>query len=172
VSRSDHSWLPANHLWLLAARGLLLTPHGLPGTPERPTAAQVAPSVAVQTLSEAELSREKLRQEIVRLESDNESSKSLLSRVAPLGTFLTTCIAFVAAFVALWGQLTERRRERRQKLDEIYSRVATDLGSDKLAIKSGAALSSSAFYSLVMRPTASGSSNRCWRICESSTSFR
>jgi len=83
-----------------------------------------------------DLEAEKTREEIRELRS-RQGPRGLISDFAPLGTLL---IGLAGAAVAYGRFAHDRRTESIHRMDERFTHVATDLGSESEVVRSGAAV--------------------------------
>jgi len=113
----------------------------------------------VQSESQQRLQEEKLRQEIIKLELENQKLKNFWAQLPSYGAIFTALIALVGIFVTIWKQIIERSRQqqldRRQReldrqqreddslrrLDAKFASVVADLGSERRATQASAAVS-------------------------------
>jgi uncharacterized protein YjbI with pentapeptide repeats len=84
------------------------------------------------------LEREKLAQEVQQLQRANEGSTGAFWQ--RVGSFTTLFLAILGAFVTLWKQIDEQRNGRREKLAAKFTDLVTDLGSEQLPVRAGAAV--------------------------------
>jgi uncharacterized protein YjbI with pentapeptide repeats len=104
-----------------------------------PASASAAGGAATERLE-----RQKLREEIAKLQRENEPEDfgDAFVRYAPL---LTAIVAVVGVIATLWKQLAEREAERRQRhaeterrLEDRFAAILTELGAEKAAAKASA----------------------------------
>ncbi|MBN1266498.1 MAG: pentapeptide repeat-containing protein [Anaerolineales bacterium] len=103
---------------------------------------------ASQTMSQAELESHKLRQEIRQLEIENDRQSSPWQTFSSFATLLTAIVAVAGVFLTIWKQFLERERDREQReaesrrcLDEKFSSIISDIGSDNPSLQVSAAIS-------------------------------
>ena len=101
-----------------------------------------------QPMSQIELESEKLRQEIRQLEIENNRLNSPWQTVSSYITLITAAVAVAGVFVTLWKQFSERERDReqresesRRRLDEKFSTIVANMGSENSSIQVSAAIS-------------------------------
>jgi len=106
------------------------------------------PEATGQTMSQVELESHKLRQEIRQLEIENERLSSPWQTVTSYATLLTAIVAVAGVFLTIWKQFLERVRDREQRetesrrcLDEKFSSIIADIGSDNPSLQVSAAIS-------------------------------
>ena len=117
----------------------------------------------VQSDSQQKLQEAKLRQEIIKLELENQRLKNFWAQLPSYGAVFTALIALVGIFVTIWKQIIERSRQqqldRRQReldrqqredeslrrLDEKFASVVADLGSERPPTQASAAVSIMSF---------------------------
>jgi uncharacterized protein YjbI with pentapeptide repeats len=99
-------------------------------------------------MDKASLETEKLRQEVTQLQIENENATSPLQKYSSYATLLTAIVAVVGVFVTIWKQFTERQRDReqretesRRRLDEKFSSIIADIGSDNSSLQVSATVS-------------------------------
>ena len=117
-----------------------------PALAQTASPADAAPREKSQQEKE-ELEREKLKEEIRKLRLENERSSrstAVISEIAPTATAL---VAVIGALLAVFRYLREQERirnqrqaESRQRLDERFATISTDLGSESTASRVGAAV--------------------------------
>jgi len=117
----------------------------------KPSLPQPSPAVIndqLQSMGQQELQDEKLRQEILKLQSENKRRDSFWQLLPSYATMITTLVAVVGVFVTIWRQINEREldREHREeeslrRLDEKFTSIVSDLGSEKPSIQASAAVS-------------------------------
>ncbi len=95
-----------------------------------------------------ELSNEKLRQEIRNLIIENNQLVSPWQQISSYATVFTVIVAIIGAFTTIWKQFSEQQRDREQReaesmrrLDEKFSSLVQDLGSDNTSLKVSAVVS-------------------------------
>lgn len=99
-------------------------------------------------LTQDELQAEKLRQEIIQLQLQNNREKSVWGVIPLYATFLTAVVAITGVFITIWKQLDERRRDREQReieslrhSDEKFMNIIEQFGAEKDTVKVNAAVS-------------------------------
>ena len=102
----------------------------------------------IQSLDKTDLEIEKLRQEIRQLDIENSNLTSPWQTVSSIAAVITVIVALVGVFVTIWKQFLERQRDReqreaesRRRLDEKFSSIITDIGSENSSLKVSAAVS-------------------------------
>lgn len=100
-----------------------------------------------QNLTREELETEKLRQELVQLQLQNDRENSLWGVLPLYATFLTAVVALTGVFITIWKQLDERRRDRDQReteslrhSDEKFMSIIEQFGADSDTVKVNAAV--------------------------------
>ena len=101
-----------------------------------------------QSLSQTELETEKLRQEVKKLAIENDKLNSPWQTVSSYATLLTTMVAVAGVFITIWKQFLERQRDREQReaesrrhLDEKFSSIIADIGSENTSLQVSATIS-------------------------------
>jgi uncharacterized protein YjbI with pentapeptide repeats len=101
-----------------------------------------------QSMSQVDLEQEKLRQEVRQLWLENANLANPLQKVTSIATIVTIIVAVVGAFGTIWKQFLERQKDREQReaeskrqLDEKFSSIIKDLGSENNSLKVSAAVS-------------------------------
>jgi uncharacterized protein YjbI with pentapeptide repeats len=120
-------------------------------------------SASLGDLSGEQLLSEKLRQETLELYLKNTSQLRVWEVLPSYATFLTAAVAIFGTFATLWRQISESQRQReldreqraldrqqretesRRRLDDRFTTIITNLGSDSLAIQASAAVSITTF---------------------------
>lgn len=99
-----------------------------------------------------ELEDEKLRQEIQNIQLENNNLMSPWQRVSSFATIVTIAVALIGTFTTIWKQFIERQKDREQReieskriLDEKFSSIIKDLGSDNKSLKVSAIVSMMTF---------------------------
>jgi len=118
-----------------------------------------APNVALSSNSKETIEIEKLRQEVLKLQLENENIRSPWAKFSSNAAFITAIVAFLGVFVTIWKQLEESSRqkvldrkqrdlEREQRetenqrlIDQKFTSIVASLGSDREAIQASAAVS-------------------------------
>lgn len=118
-----------------------------------------APNVALDSKSRETLEIEKLRQEVFKLQLENENLKSPWTKFSLNAAFITAIVALLGVFATIWKQLAESKRQRdmdrRQReldreqreienqrvIDQKFTSIVADLGSESDAIQASAAVS-------------------------------
>lgn len=113
----------------------------------------------LNSMDQQELQAEKTRQEVLKLQRENETLKSPWTRFSSNAGLITALVALVGVFITIWKQLYETRRQReldrkqrdldreqreiesQRRLDEKFNAVVTSLGSESEAIRASAAVS-------------------------------
>ena len=113
----------------------------------------------LQMMTKPNLEEEKLRQEIVKLQIENRNSNSLLELLVSNAGLLTALLAIIGAVITIWKQIEERSRQQKldrqqrdkdrqqreaenlRRIDEKFTAIIKDLGSDSVPIQAGAAVS-------------------------------
>jgi len=102
----------------------------------------------LQSMNQQELQDEKLRQEILKLQIENKKRNSFWELLPSYATIITTLVAVIGVFVTIWRQINERELDRKQRedesrrrLDEKFTSIVSDLGSEKPSIQASAAVS-------------------------------
>lgn len=102
----------------------------------------------LQSMNQQELQDEKLRQEILKLQIDNKKLNGFWELLPSYATFITTLVAIVGIIVTIWKQIGQQEADRRQRendslrrLDEKFTSIVTNLGSESPAIQASAAVS-------------------------------
>lgn len=103
---------------------------------------------SIEKMSSDELATEKLRQEVTQLQIQTERLNSPWQTVSSYATFITAVVAVAGVFLTVWKQFSERERDReqreaesRRRLDEKFSSVITDMGSDNPSLQVSAVVS-------------------------------
>jgi len=102
----------------------------------------------LQSMNQEQLENEKLRQEVLKLQLENQKQSSLWELLPSYATIITTLVAVIGVFVTIWRQMNERQRDReqreddsRRRLDERFTSIVSNLGSESVAIQASAAVS-------------------------------
>ena len=102
----------------------------------------------LQSMNQQELQNERLRQEILKLQLENKKRNSFWELLPSYATIITTLVAVIGVFVTIWRQINERELDRKQRedeslrrLDERFTSIVSNLGSESAAIQAGAAVS-------------------------------
>jgi uncharacterized protein YjbI with pentapeptide repeats len=102
----------------------------------------------LQSMSQQELQDEKLRQEILNLQLENKKRSSFWELLPSYATIVTTLVAVIGVFVTIWRQINERELDRKQRedeslrrLDEKFTSIVSNLGSESSSIQASAAVS-------------------------------
>jgi uncharacterized protein YjbI with pentapeptide repeats/cell division protein FtsB len=95
----------------------------------------------VQSENQMKLQEEKMRQEIKKLELENQKLKSFWAQLPSYGAIFTALIALIGIFVTIWKQINERKFDRMQRENEKFTSIVGDLGSESEATQAGAAVS-------------------------------
>jgi uncharacterized protein YjbI with pentapeptide repeats len=106
------------------------------------------PQTNTRSLNLQELEKEKLRQEIVKLQLENQGLKSTWNIISAGVPLITALLAVVGLFVTIWKQINQRNLDRQQRedesmrrLDERFASIVKDLCSENRAIQASAAVS-------------------------------
>jgi uncharacterized protein YjbI with pentapeptide repeats len=94
-----------------------------------------------QSEKQTKLQEEKMRQEIKKLELENKRLKSFWAQLPSYGAIFTALIALIGIFITIWKQINERKSDRRQRENEKFTSIISDLGSDSEATQASAAVS-------------------------------
>jgi len=94
-----------------------------------------------QLTDEQELRNEKLRQEILKLQLENEKLKNFWGVLPSYGTFLTALVAVTGVIVTIWKHIRQREKDSLRRLDERFTSTVANLGSEKPSIQASAAVS-------------------------------
>lgn len=139
-------------LWLLFASGIPVHANTVPESDKQ-----------LQAASHPDLAIEKLRQEIHKLELENQNLDSAWGRLGPFVSLLTALGAVAGVLVTVWKQGAEQRRQReldreqrekeaqqraeesRRRLDEEFTSVVAQLASDNARMQTSAAVSITTF---------------------------
>jgi uncharacterized protein YjbI with pentapeptide repeats/flagellar basal body-associated protein FliL len=113
----------------------------------------------LQIMTKSNLEEEKLRQEVVKLQIENRKANSILVLLVSNAGLLTALLAIVGAVVTIWKQIEERSRQQKldrqqrdkdrqqrevenlRRIDEKFTAIIKDLGSDSVPVQAGAAVS-------------------------------
>lgn len=103
---------------------------------------------AISAMSQPELEAEKLRQEVRQLAIENQDLSSPWKQVSAYATIITIVVALVGAFATIWKQIAEQRQEReqretesRRRMDDKFTSIVKDLGSENPSLQVSAAVS-------------------------------
>jgi len=103
---------------------------------------------SLQMMTRQNLEQEKLRQEVVKLQIENRKANSILVFLVSNAGLLTVLLAIIGAIVTIGKQIEERKKDRQQReaenlrrIDEKFTAIIKDLGSDSVPIQAGAAVS-------------------------------
>jgi uncharacterized protein YjbI with pentapeptide repeats len=127
---------------------------------------QPSPSPAAETPVKQKLEEEKLRQETIKLQLENRALSSRWTLLLSYSTLATVLVAIVGLIATLWRQVSESSRERtldrlqrerdreqkeldrqqreddgRRRLEEKFTAIVSNLGSDSTSIQASAAVS-------------------------------
>jgi uncharacterized protein YjbI with pentapeptide repeats len=104
------------------------------------------------SLNQEELQVEKLRQEVLNIQLENNNMTSSWQRLSSIATMGTVSVALIGTFITIWKQLVERQKDREQRkaeskrrLDEKFSAIVKDLGSENKSLKVSAIVSMMTF---------------------------
>lgn len=103
-----------------------------------------------------QLESAKLRQEIKKLEIENQKLGNNWSTIIGLAPFLTSVVALFGVFITLWKHLSEQSRQRDldrknleddriRRFNDKFNSIVENLGSDSPAIQASAAVSIQTF---------------------------
>jgi uncharacterized protein YjbI with pentapeptide repeats len=102
----------------------------------------------LQPMDQQQLQDEKLRQEILKLQLENEKLGSFWELLPSYATFVTALVAVIGVMVTIWRQINERELDRKQReddsrrrLDEKFTSIVSNLGSESSSIQASAAVS-------------------------------
>lgn len=102
----------------------------------------------LDSMSQAELEAEKLRQEVRQLAIENEDLASPWQKVTSYATIITIIVAVIGAFATIWKQIAEQRQQReqretesRRRMDDKFTSIVKDLGSENPSLQVSAAVS-------------------------------
>lgn len=111
-------------------------------------AAQTPNTSPMEGMTQDKLEAEKLRQEIRKLEIENRRLNSPWETLSSYATLLTAIVAVAGVFVTIWKQFLERQRDReqreaesRRRIDEKFSSIIADIGSDNTSLQVSATIS-------------------------------
>lgn len=141
---------------------LLITPiitltffNSLPGIGQEAAPNKTPESQQLQVENQT-LQNQKLRREITKLEQETKKLKketenlekdfwekhsSLVTTVASLANTITAIVAILGAFFTIRQQLAESRNEKTRRIDEKFTSIVQDLGSEQPEIKASATVS-------------------------------
>jgi len=101
-----------------------------------------------EAMSKEELENEKLRQEVMQLQIETDSLNSPWRTISSYATLITAVVAVAGIFVTIWKQISERQRDReqreaesRRRLDEKFSSIVSDIGSENPSLQVSAVVS-------------------------------
>ncbi|MFI5331109.1 MAG: pentapeptide repeat-containing protein [Desulfobaccales bacterium] len=103
-----------------------------------------------------QLQKDKLEQEKIKLELENKKLNSSLEKFISLTPFIAGIVALFSLIISFWKYHVDNNRQRDldreqkekdnlRRFDEQFAAVVTNLGSEKEAIKAGAAVSIRSF---------------------------
>jgi uncharacterized protein YjbI with pentapeptide repeats len=113
----------------------------------------------LSTMTQQELQIEKLRQEVLNIQLENERMGSFWDRISPTATILTAFVAVAGVLITIWRQTTENRRQKEQdlnqreldrkqreieslrRLDDKFTSIVANLGADSEPVQVSAAVS-------------------------------
>lgn len=102
----------------------------------------------VENMTDDELETEKLRQEVAQLQIETERLNSPWQVISSYATLITAIVAVAGVFLTVWKQFSERERDREQReaesrrqLDEKFSSIIIDMGSDNPSLQVSAIVS-------------------------------
>ena len=105
------------------------------------------------------LEEEKLKQEILKFQLENKKLSNFWERYSSSATLLTTLIAVFSLIATIWKQISETSRQKEldrqqreldrqqradeslRRLEEKFTTILTNLGSNSLTLQAGAAVS-------------------------------
>jgi uncharacterized protein YjbI with pentapeptide repeats len=137
-------------LRLLAVAAVMLLALGLP------TAAS-ATQTSTPTTRDASLEQQKLRQEIRKLELENQRASSRWAAILALAPFITAVVAIAGIGLTVWKQLGDNAKNRQEqfrqleldrkqregdslrRFDQSYTKAVENLGADSKALQISAA---------------------------------
>ncbi len=107
----------------------------------------------------ADIEREKIEQEVLKLRLENERSSSWWGRFLTLAPLITALVALLGVFITLWKQMGEMSRRRSEEMrlreqdslrrfDHMFTSVVSHLGSESVALQASAAASLPTFLKL------------------------
>lgn len=134
-------------VWVVASLVLVLVSVVIAISPWRQRPAASAGD-RLRSMSREQLQDEKLRQEVLKLELENDKRGSFFELLPSYATIVTTLIAVIGVFITIWRQTSERELDRQQReddslrrLDERFTSIVSDLGSESEAVQASAAVS-------------------------------
>ena len=102
----------------------------------------------LEAMTKAELEAEYLRQDTRQLMIENNQLVSPWQQISSYATVFTVIVALLGVFTTIWKQFSEQRQDREQReaesirrLDEKFSSIVRDLGSDNASLKVSAVVS-------------------------------
>jgi len=102
----------------------------------------------IDGMSQAELETEKLRQEVRKLSIENRDLASSWQKISSYATIITVVVAVIGAFATIWKQISESRQDReqretdsRRRMDDKFTSIVKDLGSENPSLQVSAAVS-------------------------------
>ncbi len=102
----------------------------------------------LEAMTKAELEAEYLRQDTRQLMIENNQLVSPWQQISSYATVFTVIVALLGVFTTIWKQFSEREQDREQReaesirqLDEKFSSIIGDLGSDSPSLKVSAVVS-------------------------------
>lgn len=106
----------------------------------------------LDSFSSKELQEEILRQEVLNIQLENNNLTSPWQRLSSIATMTTVAVALIGTFITIWKQFVERQKDReqreaesRRRLDEKFSSIIKDLGSENRSLKVSAIVSMMTF---------------------------
>lgn len=88
----------------------------------------------LQKMTQKELQKEKLRQEIRKL-------GGVWGKIMSCAPFFTAIAAVAGVFITIWRYLSQQKAERRQRRDEQFTSIVNNLASESEAVQTSAAVS-------------------------------
>jgi uncharacterized protein YjbI with pentapeptide repeats len=146
-------WKLHQRLWIFIIMFLLLSKPALSSTGQ--TSAPSSPST---TEKRQALENEKLRQETIRIQFENQKSNSMWGRLLDYGSFITSLVAVGGLLLTISKQLSENRRQREQdasqqdkdrqqkdaemlnRLEQQFSIIVANLGSKNPSLQASGAV--------------------------------
>jgi len=105
-------------------------------------------AIGLDSLDQTELETEKLRQEVRQLRIENQELASPWQKVTSYATIITVVVAVLGAFATIWKQISEGRQDReqretdsRRRMDDKFTSIVKDLGSENPSLQVSAAVS-------------------------------
>lgn len=102
----------------------------------------------LESMSQTELEAEKLHQEVLQLAIENQELASPWQKISSYATIITVVVAVLGAFATIWKQISENRQDReqretdsRRRMDDKFTSIVKDLGSENPSLQVSAAVS-------------------------------